>query len=195
MGHSLAISGIFLALFGAIAGIAGKEHWIIAIAAGGFGFVCVAATQVIWSARHRSALINMLRIDRPPQLYQRALTRVLAPVLRFFGVPFVTPIKSPVRQIVRDTFSYQLLDRALLLAVAYPMLLLFAQWVGSGTGQLGEVIVFPTEPNGWIRALFTILILLILFSPVASKLASASPQRFVRRFADWLPVLFFAGAF
>ncbi len=97
--------------------------------------------------------------------------------------------------------TWRLYDRALLIAVAYPILLLVGQWVAGGLtwegtdATLGTAVVLPAAPAWPDRAVTFGGLALVFLSWPASRWAAAREQVFLRKVAPWLPMIAFAGAF
>lgn len=85
-------------------------------------------------------------------LYRASMQRTLKQVLPWVGQ--ATPTRHDRRSLGRlfaDSLTWRLLDRALLLAVAYPILLRFVYWVVSGEfdGFSTVAIFWPDEDDHW----------------------------------------------
>lgn len=97
----------------------------------------------------------------------------------------------------RGALTWKLYDKALLLAVAYPIVLPVLWWLASGqAAQLGTLVFLEATDGVWDvwpeRAAFVGALAILTAGLVGQTLASASSRRSWRRAADWL--LFFAVA-
>ncbi len=105
------------------------------------------------------------------------------------------PSRASVWQTFRAALTLRLYDRALLLAVVYPLALLIGIWIVSGdAGRLGAFTVLPEAAFFWDRAMALGLFALLTSSLIARNLAAASRHRVVQQAAGWLPLITVAGA-
>jgi hypothetical protein len=94
---------------------------------------------------------------------------------------------------VPSALTWRLYDKALLIAVAYPILLPVGQWVVTGdAARIGSFEFLPAAPFWWDRAVAIVALAILTLGFVARNLAAASRHRVMRQAADWLPMV--AGA-
>ena len=104
--------------------------------------------------------------------------------------------RTPLLALLRAALTWRVLNLALLLAVAYPVLALLRPWIMGGDAVLGAgVVVFPATGFWPDRAVVLGQFVALTAGLIGRKLASASPRRFWRSAADWLPVIAVAVAF
>jgi hypothetical protein len=90
----------------------------------------------------------------------------------------------------RAALTWRLYDKALIIAVAYPFLLLVGQWVVTGQdGRIGSFVLLEAAPFWWDRAIAAGCLVILTLVFVARKLASASSNRVARQAADFVPFL------
>ena len=117
-------------------------------------FLTLAVTAALAqsSARGRAYLTGTLRTRHYTQVYRlvaRGLNdwvwrRVGRMQTRPDGTEAPPPKTTPLPALLRAALTWRLLDRALLLAVAYPMIALILPWLLGWDAVLGEgVVVFP----------------------------------------------------
>ena len=107
---------------------------------------------------------------------------------------------ASVRSLLRDALTWRLTDRALLIAVAYPVLALSLPWLLGSDAVLGAgVVVLPAVAFWPARAVIVGQIAILTAALVGRNLAAASPRPFWRGAADWLVwiavAVSFAGVF
>lgn len=101
--------------------------------------------------------------------------------------------KASWPQLFRAAMTWRLYDTALLVAVAYPLLLLVGQWAVTGDeGQLGNTIVLPAAEFWPDRAAFLIAMLIMIAGKIGQNWLSASSNPFLRQSSAWLLVIAFA---
>lgn len=163
-------------------------------------FTCFAHLE-LENDKSRRAVLRELNSARTP--YHDWLGRWLVWARRKLTPPTVAegrgltvlaaPDRVAARRTAKSAFGWTLLDFALLLAVAYPVLFMIGQWlVPGGAGRLGAAIVLPPWEH-WSEPAATIgVIASLLFLARLEKRLTARPRVFVLRFAagrSWLPVL------
>ena len=152
--------------------------------------------------RHR-AVIAEFRGDAAP--YRRRLGRQLVALRRWLKPPLASEHKdrsdpaaqseAAARRTARHPFGWTLLDFALRLAVAYPVLSLLVQWIADGEGRLGTTVLLPawqswTEPVAAICVLAAFIVQATLYIWLTKR-----RQDFFRRFAGVLSLVPLAVAF
>lgn len=126
---------------------------------GGWGSLAGAVFCLVFYLYHdvykaepsRANIVRHLRYDAPGAFYRAVLTgrlrwldQRLSP--REMALPDDTPGKA-----VAVAWSHGLLNLALLLALAYPILSLMARWTLTGQGDIAGFPVFPEKTPGWLR--------------------------------------------
>ncbi len=190
--------GVFFAIFAlAISGIFGPISLLSSDLAAGFKILYFSlgayfwlvglAALFIWSpARHGMLRKQMLQNTYAP-FYHRVMSWLLRATMRWVGQ---TPMEGDTRGFWRlfwDSLTHRLFDRALLVAVVYPSLLIFIHWWWTGEdGRIGGLVVFEREEQDWARGVTLGMIAFVLFFRPVVFAAAASPQRFLRSAAGWL---------
>ncbi|UWQ63664.1 hypothetical protein K3723_05055 [Leisingera caerulea] len=152
----------------------------------------VLALVLICSPDRAKRIKAALNAPRYRTLYDRDLSANLPLLRRFFRVAEPCP-DTGLWGLLRGTFTYGLLDRALLIAVVYPILLLLLHWGASGSpGRLGEVELIPAADPALKGYAALGLVALGLTYPLAEKWTSASPKPLIRSASDWLVVIYCA---
>ncbi|TQM89932.1 hypothetical protein [Roseinatronobacter monicus] len=106
------------------------------------------------------------------------------------GTEAPPPETTAIWHLLRGALTWRLLDRALLIAVAYPLIALILPWLLGGDAVLGAgVVVFPAAEFWPERALVLGQFVILTGGFVGLTLASASPRRFWRSAAEWLPLI------
>ncbi|WP_142081685.1 hypothetical protein [Roseinatronobacter monicus] len=106
------------------------------------------------------------------------------------------PETTAIWPLLRAALTWRLLDRALLIAVAYPVIALILPWLLGGDAVLGAgVVVFPAAEFWPERALVLGQFAILTAGFVGQKLSSASPRQFWQSVAGWLPLIAVAFAF
>jgi hypothetical protein len=112
---------------------------------------CVfAVTAMLLDKPASAAWINdALCCARPPTLYHLSMDWLMPKLRR--GLEIEQPAADAgVGRMLAGAFTYRLLDRAMLLAVIYPLLLLLMHWALSGTpAKLGGVEIIPAIDTLW----------------------------------------------
>ncbi|WP_428696394.1 hypothetical protein [Stappia sp.] len=193
---------------GPILGTVAAVIAIIALAVAMFAIlpVLIASLAVIWlslwllaavmlsDTEKRSFLAGTLRHSNYTQIYTR-LTR--GGVLWIWG-RLCDPAddKASWPLLFRAALTTRLYDKALLLAVAYPILLLVGQWVVTGAeGRIGNLAVLPEAAFWPARAALVASLLILAAGKIGEILASASPKPGWSKASDWLFLVAFAVAF
>jgi hypothetical protein len=148
----LSLIGLFLRLFWGVNKDEGRGRWVAWLRHDGF-------------ARRYRAILNA-GLDR--------IDRHLSPDFPQVPTDHTANRKTePAR-----AWSAPLLDLCLLLAVAYPVLAVYADWTWRGEAiEVGGLIVFPAGIAGWHRLLFAAGIPLAVLLATLACLAGASRWR------------------
>lgn len=146
---------------------------------------------LVGTLRHKRYTQIYLAIARPMNLWLwRRLGRMEAGP---DGTPRPPPETARLRNLLRAALTWRVVNLALLLAVAYPVLALIRPWLMGGDAVLGAgVVVFPATDFWPDRAMVLLQFAILTLGFIGKTLASASPRRFWRSAADWLPALAFA---
>ena len=150
-----------------------------------------------WTSDERVTIILWLNHNRSRQIYEDLITALLDRVSGFLGRREVRvraasrwSFDQPEDQILaRNTlpWSWGLLDFALLMAVAYPILSVIGQWVILGEGRLGTVTFLPLTQ--WTDRWFPVLLMagsLCLFGLSATSKALLLRALFIPAAGLWL---------
>ncbi len=157
---TLAAIGVSLALFGVALGSGGVSLWGWAAYLVG-GVLWVTAALGLGDADSRKFLAGTLRKSTYTQIYTTLTRRLLTPLWNRYCDPVPERTWWPGQ--FRAALTWRLYDRALLIAFAYPGVLLAGQWAVTGDdGNLGSEVVLPSAQFFPERATF-FAILLILF--------------------------------
>lgn len=90
----------------------------------------------------------------------------------------------------RHATTWQLYDKAMLLAVLYPIWALVLMWIITGQdAKLGDAVVFPADAYWPERAAATSTLVILVFGVLARQSAAATQHRVMRQAADWVPLL------
>jgi len=211
--QSVALFGLVVAVFAVVIStilgltIAKAPWWVTVI-------LLIPACTILWasiaivSPNRLLRMVDNLRGDDWRPLYRASATRLADFGLSLFGGARPDGDERTLWATLRDTLTYRLLDRALLFAVAYPILLLVVFWsLTLQPAKLGDVVVAPPADAAWKHTATLGGIALIVLGFHLDGRWAASPQRFLRSVAGWLGLCFsllfaavavavaFAGAF
>lgn len=167
-------------------------------------FLALAVTAALAqsSAGGRDYLTGTLRTRHYTQVYRYVARRLNDWVWRRVGRMRVLPdgTEAPPPEtthwfhLLRTALTWRLLDRALLIAVAYPVLALILPWLLGGEAMLGAgLVIFPAAGFWSERALFLALSVILTVGFVCAGMASVSSRRSWRRVGYWSPI--FAAGF
>lgn len=192
LGVTLAALGTLLAVVAAALAGLGAAWWVWT----GFliwGALWVIAALGLGDAASRAFLSGTLRKSTYTQIYITLTRRLLTPLWnRYCHLIFE---KAPWPNQFRAALTWRLYDRALLIAVAYPILLLVGQWVWTGNeGRMGNFVMLPEAERLSERTLVIVFLLTFPAVIVIQKIVLISKIHIVKKFAVWLPLLFFAVA-
>ncbi|WP_184600946.1 hypothetical protein [Sulfitobacter noctilucicola] len=176
----LAIGALFIGVFTAF-----QMPLMICVT---LGLTLVFAATALLIDKYTTAdwIISALSSAKPPTAYNLSLDFAL-PRLRAALTISEPREGSGLFSLLSDVFTYRLLDRAMLIAVAYPVLLLLLYWalVGQG-GFLGEVQIIPPADAYWKGPATLGGVAMIFLAYFSETRAAVSPKRFVRSVSSLL---------
>ncbi|MEM9370111.1 MAG: hypothetical protein AAGA26_03020, partial [Pseudomonadota bacterium] len=187
--RSTAILALFFGLGAALIAIvlAAGQIWLALGILWWLGVILYAAV-CLHTPRHRATIEAELTAPRYRHLYEALMTRLLARVSVWVTLRPDPERARTLRRAVAGSFTWRLFDRALLIAVFYPLLLVMLSWVLTGQdGRLGAALLFPAEEIWWIRWSFLGAVILALTANWLANLAAASGQRIFESADRWLP--------
>ncbi|MEP1884952.1 MAG: hypothetical protein ABJJ12_07260 [Marinomonas sp.] len=122
----------------------------VAIAAFIYTVILIVAAVQIDNMPASIRIKKSLAEERYLPLYHQAAGFLLPRARRVFGVAEPTKETHDLLSLWRATWTYKLLDRALLFAVIYPLLVLVVYWGLTGRdGVLGSTVILPAvTPKG-----------------------------------------------
>ena len=145
----------------------------------------IALADERWRRRSRQSLAD----PDFKQVYRWVTARLFARLWHSLCAP--APANSTAPATLRAALDAKVFDRALLIAVLYPILLPTLIWLATGTaGQLGSAIFLPATGvwDVWPERVTILAVCgILLFSLAAESWASTSQSRFWRGVSDWLP--------
>ena len=146
IGASLGVIGVVVAIIGATMAGLGAPWW----AWTGFavwGLLWVTAASGLSDEASRKFLSGTLRKSTFTQIYTTLARRNVMGIWKRLCEP--APVGASLPAFFRAALTWRLYDVALLLAVAYPILLLVGQWVVTGTDMgIGSYVAVP-EAGFW----------------------------------------------
>ena len=172
--------------------------------AGRLGLVALVVLVVTWGiallslgdAASRGFMAGTLRKSTYTQIYTKLTRRLVA---RIWGAlcdeprdpKEQGPDETPVPKLFRHALTCRLYDKALLIAVAYPILLPVGQWVVTGeAARIGAFEFVPPAPFWWDRAAMVGAIAMILIGLVGRKMASHGHNRLTKFAGNFLLPVF-----
>lgn len=186
LNSTLVVSGMIAAgLFASKTAFA-APGWVWAAGAL-FLALAVMAALAQSSAGGRAYLTGTLRTRHYTQVYRfvaRGLNdwvwrRVGRMQTRPDGTKAPPPATTHWLTLLRAALTWRLVDRALLIAVAYPVIALILPWLLGGDAVLGAgVVVIPAAEFWPERAVVLGQFVILTAGVVGQKLASTSPRRF-----------------
>ena len=191
LGHVLAFYGILAAILIGLGTRTDVECplWVT-ISIVSIFLTSVIAAIAMEDLNRRDRFVEVLSVPQFTPLYDQFSGWLINWELKLFSAEPPDPDTRNDAEIVRDCFSYRLLDRAMLFAVVYPILLLVVFWSVSGRdGTLGGVVVIPAAIEPYHRYATIGGLVTISLSLMMGRRMSTSPQRFLRIAAVFLPVL------
>ncbi|MGB7316786.1 MAG: hypothetical protein WBC85_02365, partial [Planktotalea sp.] len=144
------IAGGFLTVFTGLAGIVvAAGHFYVALVCFAVGVVSAIVAISINDTTVLRKIGESLKGPSYRLLYDILLDWLLPKARALFGVAEPDSENAALPALLKQSFTYRLLDRAMLFAVIYPLLLLLAYWGLTGrAGTLGAVEVIPALPEG-----------------------------------------------
>ena len=193
LGANLAAIGVLLAVVAAALAGLGAAWWAW-MAYLLWGALWVTAALGMGDAASRKWLAGTLRRSTYTQIYTTLTRRLLTPLWSRYCD--LAPDKAPWPTQFRAALTWRLYDRALLIAVAYPILLLVGQWiVTGGEGRVDSFIMLAGAPFWPERALVVMLLLMLAGKLIGPNLASASHRATRRQSENALDVIIIMGVF
>lgn len=197
LGHVLAFYGIFSATLFGIGSITEVELPIsITVCVASLLLTAVLVALALDDSSRRERIIETLSVPRFTPLYDRYAEGLVAWGTWVFSTAPPDPDDRSDARILGDCLNYRLLDRALLFAVVYPILLLVLFWATTGrAAYLGtvEVVRAAETTIEWIATIGALFALSA--SAMIDRRLSTAPQRYVRSVAGLLPFLVSGGLF
>ena len=165
--------------------------------------VVLLATGAVWLTLSLVALVALtgpnalafiagtLRHPRYTQIYRKVTEGGVSWVWDRLCDP--TPKNAGLQEQFRGALTWRLYDRAMVVAAAYPILLMVGSWMWSGNDTgFGSATILGKAPL-WPDRVSTIVVsLLLLLTVLQSRRLAYSRQGFLRSAADWMPLV--AGA-
>jgi hypothetical protein len=139
-------------LQGLIAGWLGPFGVWMTVAMSVFGFFVWLTKDVCKVQPSWLRLVGHLRSDTPRQFYRATLARFLDWVDPRLSPHEVDLPHDAQRREVKIAWSLLLLNLAIALALAYPIVSLMLRWIVSGQGDIAGYAVFPNGVAWWLRA-------------------------------------------
>lgn len=192
--------GFSLGAVGAVAAIAalawaaiGQPHWLLAGLVVAWLSLWLLAAVMLSDPETRGFLVGTLRHSKYTQIYTRLTRGGVLWVWSRLCDPADDKASWPA--LFRAALTTRLYDKALLLAVAYPILLLVGQWVATGAeGRIGSLPVLP-EVDFWpARAALVAALLIVVAGKACKKMMSATQSASTRKLSGWLPPDVIGGA-
>lgn len=144
----------------------------------------------LWSEDRRRRARDALAVDRYVPLYHRAMTATLDRILPWVGQRREDDDKKGLRALLAASMTYRLLDRAMLIAVVYPFLLLFLHWgIFHADGRLGTEVIFPKAEARWAGWVAVGLIFMVLLLGSYVGWPSISKKHVGLTVWHWLPAV------
>lgn len=194
LGLAVAVTGIGFAGIWGVAKLA-DLHFNLALALGSFAFLALmlAAELNLGNSRGRMKVAQSLQHPTFTQVY----TYFAKGPVGWLWVRFADPVANDAGlwSLLKGALTWRILDLAMLLAVAYPILSMVFWWIANGRdGRLGTAIVLPAAPFFPARAATIWLLALVVLSWIVKMHWASSPKVAFRRASDWMPRLAVAGA-
>lgn len=103
-----------------------------------------------------------------------------------WAISFYAADDAHVARLASTPWSWPLMDLALRIAIAYPVLFAALVWALGGDGTLGGYPFFPADPPIWVKPVTLALIALAAFTALANL---AALQGVFEKLATWLNTL------
>ena len=184
IGSPLAALGIMLVV--PVAAVAKSDSYVVWWLASIFCFLSVVAVLMQADRRNRVFILRTLRKKRYTQFYSFVSEGVKGTIWPRY-CDDVDDDANPIATFWA-ALTWRLYDRALLIAVLYPIFLLVGFWIIAGGNQpskLGSTIILETAGFWPQRAVTLGIIALVMISPIVEKWAAASPKIFLRKVSGW----------
>ena len=189
-GPVIAIVGIFVAVaLPILSFMGGNAPLAVKIAASALSlfilctlFAAVRLTNPWFARRVR----RRLRQEKYQGLYHLFMDGLLVRARLFFDID-EPPDHASWARLFRWSWTYGLVDRCLLLGVAYPVLLLFVFWGVSGQdGKLGDVPIIPGADPYWTGLATLAISVVVLVLPFLDRWLETKQVPFQKILSDWL---------
>jgi hypothetical protein len=151
-------AGFALALLAGIVAFLPLPLWAT-VAAALWLLLSATALLGLLDAASRKHIARQLTEARFTQAYRFTVSRQLGLLWRRFCDPVAE--EAGLIPTFRAALTWRLYDAALLIAVAYPILLLVGWWILGFDGRLGSVLILPAAPVWPDRAVALFLILFL----------------------------------
>ncbi|QHQ34117.1 hypothetical protein [Algicella marina] len=145
------------------------------------------AAMTIWSPSRQDWLGRHLSVETFAPFYAPTMQAVLRRVMGWVGQVTEDGGTRGLPRLFAGSLTYRLMDRALLVAVLYPLMLIFLHWQWTGEdGRLGGMVVLEREERDWVRHLsFSIVAFAFFLVPIAGSVATRWSLP-LRKFAERL---------
>ena len=184
--------GLNLAVIGVITAVAGTTMAAVAtplaVWAGGivFALLWLTGALALSDGASRGFLSGTLRKSTYMQIYTTLTKRLVTRLWARLCDP--AEDRAGVVALLRAALTWRLYDAALLIAVAYPIVLPVGQWIVTGAeGRIGDFVLLEAAPFWWDRAAMVAVLVILALCVVARRLAVASQYPALRQVANWVP--------
>ncbi|WP_298839703.1 hypothetical protein [uncultured Roseobacter sp.] len=189
---ALALVAVVLAVPAVLAG-PGAAGLIPLLVATTYALAVVVAVLRIGGRGQSAALRESLRSAGYRPTYDLLLRGVLRRARRWVGADEPSDTTAPVSVLMRQALTFRLLDRALLLAVIYPLFSLLIFWGTTGLDAvLGQTIIIAAADPWWTGPLALAVILLIAGGPHYIALGERHLRGALAGMAGYLDLIAFA---
>jgi len=185
--------GINLAVIAIATGLAAtalavfSEHWAFWAGVIGFCALWLTAALALSDGASRGFLAGTLRKSTYTQIYTTLTRRLVTRIWDALCDSVETD--APLSRLFAGALTWRLYDKALLIAVAYPVLLPVAQWIVTGAAaQIASFVFLEAAPFWWDRALVLFCLAGLAAGALGEAAASRSQNSTANRFAGWLPI-------
>ncbi|MEM6387450.1 MAG: hypothetical protein AAF718_14565 [Pseudomonadota bacterium] len=191
-GLPLTALGLVIAALTALMAAQGAAWWVWTVSFTWFALSFMAALGQA-DAPSRRFITGTLKHSRFMQVYDARVPRWHGPIWERFCDP--VPKDAGFRETFWGALTWRLYDRALLIAVVYPIILLVGWWIVTGEARLGGEPILGFAPFWWERAATLFALALMISARPAEKMAAASRKVFLQKVSGWLPIVLFLVAF